>query len=255
MDATLSSSSLPILAYCLLFVVLLWLHFYLQPQYLVALLQRLFDPRQVLFYHHGKTRSHTRPRVAFTIDDAPTASSHAILDCLAKHDVRATFFIISSQIPGREDVLRRMVQEGHELANHTRFDEPSWRLSAADFEESLLHCEQALEPFLPASSPVPATRWFRPGHGIVTPSLLQTCGRHQYRIALGSCFPNEANDKSLLQCTRWWINALYLRLRARPGCIVILHDRPWTVPTLEAALPGLTRRFALDTLSRLVEEP
>ena len=236
-------------------LVFLWLHFYLQPQYLMSLLQSCFDPLHVLFFHEAKTRPQSRPRAALTIDDAPTSSSHEILDCLAKHGVRATFFIISSQIPGREDVLRRMVEEGHELANHTRFDEPSWRLSTRGFEDSLIHCEQALQPFLPSSPSPPQQKWFRPGHGIVTPSLLATCAEHHYRIALGSCFPNEANARSFFQCTNWRINALYLKLRARPGCVVILHDRPWTAPALEASLPTLCSRHALDTLSRLVEEP
>jgi peptidoglycan/xylan/chitin deacetylase (PgdA/CDA1 family) len=45
-----------------------------------------------------------------------------ILDVLRDHDVKATFFVISDLIPGREDFLRRAVLEGHELANHYTSD-------------------------------------------------------------------------------------------------------------------------------------
>src|SRR5918993_4597944 len=80
------------------------------------------------------------PLVALTFDDSPHATSTPrILDVLAAHDARATFFMIGEYVAGNEAVVRRLIAEGHELGNHMLSDAPSARLSAAEFERQLLH--------------------------------------------------------------------------------------------------------------------
>lgn len=59
-------------------------------------------------------------RVALTFDDGPhPAWTVKLLDGLAERDVRATFFVIGKNIPGNEDIIARMAQEGHLIGNHT----------------------------------------------------------------------------------------------------------------------------------------
>ena len=56
--------------------------------------------------------------LALTIDDGPDPdTTPALLDLLARHEAHATFFIITSRVPGNEELLRRMVPEGHELGS------------------------------------------------------------------------------------------------------------------------------------------
>jgi hypothetical protein len=71
-------------------------------------------------------------------------------------------------------------------------------------------------------------RWFRPGQGFFTPSMLAALGRHGYRLALGNIYPNDANGIKRLQSNSPGLNSLYLRLRAHAGGIIIVHDRSWT---------------------------
>ncbi|WP_329085182.1 polysaccharide deacetylase family protein [Streptosporangium sp. NBC_01469] len=62
--------------------------------------------------------------VALTFDDGPGAYTGPLLDILARHRARATFFVVGRMVS--EDggsTLRRMVAEGHELGNHT-WDHP-----------------------------------------------------------------------------------------------------------------------------------
>jgi len=58
------------------------------------------------------------PTVALTYDDGPSQWTGALLDVLAAHDAQATFFVLGCHIAGREDVLRRMVREGHAIGLH-----------------------------------------------------------------------------------------------------------------------------------------
>lgn len=55
-----------------------------------------------------------------TFDDGPSSEwTPPILDLLAAHNVKATFFVIGQHILGREPLLKRMVAEGHAVGNHT----------------------------------------------------------------------------------------------------------------------------------------
>lgn len=223
-----------------------WLAFYLQPQWLVSAVQSRFSDASVLFYVPGEER-----RMALTIDDAPSNSTEAILDELKAAGVKATFFIISSYVKGREKTLQRMVDEGHELGNHHTKDEASWRLAPAAFEADLLECQKVIDGFQP-----PSTRrhkWYRPGQGFFTPAMLSLLSPYGYRLALGNVYPHDANGFSRLQSDWPRLNSLYLRTRARGGAIVVVHDRPWTVEVLHSALPLLTPRFDITTLSQLVD--
>ena len=61
-----------------------------------------------------------RIRTAYlTIDDGPTGLTEEFLQVLKEKNVPATFFVIGSQKPEDEELYRRMINEGHELGNHT----------------------------------------------------------------------------------------------------------------------------------------
>jgi len=61
----------------------------------------------------------TKPKIALTFDDGPSAHTERLLDVFASCGGKGTFFIIGDQIEGRENVVRRIVNEGHGLGNHT----------------------------------------------------------------------------------------------------------------------------------------
>ncbi len=60
--------------------------------------------------------------VALTFDDGPDSTyTTEILDVLKRNNVPATFFVIGSNMVKYPDVVRRMVEEGHEVGSHTFF--------------------------------------------------------------------------------------------------------------------------------------
>lgn len=61
-----------------------------------------------------------KPMIAFTFDDGPnTAFSNQIMDAFKKVDGRATFFMLGNRVGGESDTIKRMVEEGHQLGNHS----------------------------------------------------------------------------------------------------------------------------------------
>ena len=59
-------------------------------------------------------------RIALTFDDGPDRqSTPLILDSLRRHHLKATFFVIGRQVKKNPGLLRRIVEEGHTIGNHT----------------------------------------------------------------------------------------------------------------------------------------
>ena len=59
-----------------------------------------------------------KKRAFLTFDDGPSSVTNQILDTLKQEKVKASFFVLGSSIPGREDIMKRMYTEGHYIANH-----------------------------------------------------------------------------------------------------------------------------------------
>lgn len=61
-----------------------------------------------------------KKQIALTFDDGPHAEyTPKLLDGLKERNVRATFFLMGQNIPGNEELIRRMQEEGHLIGNHS----------------------------------------------------------------------------------------------------------------------------------------
>lgn len=190
-------------------------------------------------------RDSEKPLVALTIDDGPDSiTTPKILEVLSRHQARATFFLISSRVPGNEPIVSEIVKQGHEIGNHLTRDEPSIKLSMRKFEKALIEADSVLSKF-------DAVHWFRPGGGRYDQKMIATLRRHNYRCALGSVFPYDT------LIPRVWFAIKYILYNIRPGSIIVLHDvgprGERTVKTLSKILPELIDRgFRVVTLSELM---
>jgi len=189
-----------------------------------------------------------RAAVALTIDDGPDpVATPLILEVLERHGARATFFVISDRAPGNEALLRRILDEGHEIANHLTREEPSILLPVQRFEEELRTAHETLSEYQ-------ESKWFRPGSGLYDDEMLTTVGRYGYSTVLGSVYPYDAQIPSA------WFAARYILANAGPGAIIVLHDvgarGRRTAAALDAILPELTARgLEVTTLSDLAGGP
>ena len=198
-----------------------------------------------LFFFVTVRRGPRQPRVALTFDDGPDpASTPALLEALAKHGIRATFFCPARQLTAHPQLAEAMITGGHELANHSSTH--PWQLalmSRADAQKELSAAQGVLRLF------GNETRFFRPVAGVVSPPLLRA-----------------ARSLGLVTVT-WTARALdgvgqvsakkaFARLRRGfvPGGILMLHDRPGSpAAALVAELYAESRALQLPlvTLSHL----
>lgn len=107
--------------------------------------------------------------IALTYDDGPNdPHTFHLLDVLAKHDVRATFFMIGRYAEKRPDIAQQVVKAGHVVGNHT-FTHPALALqSAAKIRTELEDCSRALDNAIGEHSNL-----FRPPFGSRRPVVLR----------------------------------------------------------------------------------
>jgi poly-beta-1,6 N-acetyl-D-glucosamine synthase len=82
----------------------------------------LYDLGPMIDIGDGTITSLTAPdrTVVITFDDGPDPQwTPQILDVLARHDVKATFFTTGSRVAAHPDIVRRIVADGHDIGNHT----------------------------------------------------------------------------------------------------------------------------------------
>ena len=121
---------------------------------------------------YGKTFAAGIPgskQIALTYDDGPNdPHTLKLLDVLAKHSVRATFFMIGRYVQQRPDIARAVAQAGHVIGNHT-FTHPLLIFaSEARTRTQLVDCHQALEDAVGEHSNL-----FRPSFGGRRPATLR----------------------------------------------------------------------------------
>ena len=221
--------------------------FALAPRALTAVVVRAFPGCRYEFPTSGGGAP-DRALIALTIDDAPDPkTTPAILDVLRANSSRATFFVITTQLQsmsaGGDPILSRMRAEGHEIGNHMTRDRVSIRLDSAAYEGDLAQAASALRPYGPL-------RWARPGSGWYSARMVRAMRRAGYECVLGSVYPIDAG-------LGWsWLSEWYILAHARPGAIIILHDRGTrgerTAAVLARVLPRLrTRGYSIVALSEV----
>lgn len=178
-----------------------------------------------------------RPVFALTFDDGPApATTPGLLEVLARHRARATFFLIGERVRAHPDLVAAIVAGGHEIANHLMRDERSALLPDGRFRAELAEVTALLAPFGPV-------RWFRPGSGVFTPRMLRSAAGQNLRAVLGTLVAANRGGPADARL------AADLAGEIRPGSIVVLHEETPARAGVVATTGDLLTRMSARGLS------
>jgi peptidoglycan/xylan/chitin deacetylase (PgdA/CDA1 family) len=153
-------------------------------------------------------------QLALTYDDGPNdPHTLRLLEVLAKHDVRATFFLIGRYAQQRPDIVRALVEGGHVVGNHTYSHLLLTFRSAARVRAELEQCRRALRDAIGEHSNL-----FRPPFGGRRPAVLRIARQLGLRPVMWSVTGYDWNAPSADQIER------KVTRRVRGGDVILLHD-------------------------------
>ncbi len=173
----------------------------------------------------------------------------AILDALKKHNVHVTFFLVGNYIKTSPELVKRMLEEGHNVANHT-YSHPNMSCIASKdaFAKELGDLEKEFE----AVTGQKMIKYYRPPQGKYSTNNLKMAQELGYKTFFWSlAYVDWYNDK---QPTK---EQAFKKLlgRIHPGAIVLLHS---TSKTNSEILDELLTKweemgYSFATLDQLVQ--
>lgn len=151
------------------------------------------------------------PLIALTFDDGPRSSTTGpLLDGLALREAPATFFLVGNRIPGNEDLVRRMAEEGHQIGIHTYEHVELKGLSRKDFDLQVGKTRALITNLVGDGS-----YWLRPPYGLIDKSAESWCGGP---VVLWSVDPEDWRDSDVDRIVAAVVE------HASDGDIILLHD-------------------------------
>lgn len=155
------------------------------------------------------------PAVALTFDDGPHPRlTPEVLEVLAHHDVRATFFLIGAAAERHPSLVRRIADEGHEVGSHSWSHAAMAHVGRERARDEVLRGAAALERL---TGTVP--RWFRSPRGMLNGPILRAAADLGQDVAMWSArLPANPLERATSELTDHLLGAL------EPGAIYCLHD-------------------------------
>lgn len=154
---------------------------------------------------------HTEQKVvALTFDDGPDpAFTKPILDILKQKQVKATFFVLGENAHQNPSLLSRMIQEGHEIGNHsyTHYYNQNKMVEETKQTDEIVYKETGMH-----------THFYRPPGGYASKNLIEAIKNKGYIFTLWSI---DSKDWRRPGVDRIVDNVLS---NISPGAIVLLHD-------------------------------
>ncbi|MDE0605611.1 MAG: polysaccharide deacetylase family protein [Acidimicrobiaceae bacterium] len=169
--------------------------------------------------------------VYLTIDDGPhPVYTPQILDVLARHNTRATFFVVGYLVERYPAVFERIVAEGHTVGNHTWRHEDLTTLSRDSFDETVARTQEILGEH--------ATPCLRPPYGSRDAFTREWAAAHGLALALWTVDTFDWRNPGAAMIANRIVAG------ATDGAIVSLHDgggdRSQTVEALDDAISRLS---------------
>jgi peptidoglycan/xylan/chitin deacetylase (PgdA/CDA1 family) len=183
--------------------------------------------------------------IAMTFDDGPHPTlTPKLLDLLAAHHIKATFFVIGENVAEHPEIVERAAREGHEIGNHSWAHPKLGKMSDDAVRRDLSRTDDAIKRVIGARPTL-----LRPPYGSITPR--QKKWIHEefgYQIILWDVDPLDwRRPGPMTVCNR-------IVKETRPGSIVLSHDiHPGTIEAMPATLDQLEAKgFKFVTVSELI---
>lgn len=180
---------------------------------------------RILFPNKTWGFSRSTNAVFLTFDDGPDPEiTPWVLDFLAEHNLKATFFCVGENVLRHPEIIVRIKQEGHAIGNHTMDHKKGTSISKEEYLSSVYSAHKIID-----------SRLFRPPYGRV--KLNQTYAlKKDFELIMWSWlsydFDKDVSFETIVQSAQKHIKS---------GDILVFHDNPKSMDRLKIVLPEVVQ--------------
>ena len=188
-------------------------------------------------------------KIALTFDDGPhPRNTPEILKILNKYGVKATFFVIGVNVKNYPEALSMVVDEGHELGNHTYSHKVLKCRSKEDIRKEIIDTEREISKKTEFS-----TTLIRPPCGFYDENLISLANENSYKVVLWSIDTHDWSHASVDDIVTT------VTERVNGGDIILFHDyisgENNTPEALQIIIPRLLKQgYEFVTVSQLLQD-
>ena len=150
-------------------------------------------------------------KIFLTFDDGPDPeATPRILDLLAEHNAKATFFCLGRQVEKYPVIFDRIKTEGHAVGNHTFSHLSGWTTDTKKYFADIERADQLIDSIL-----------FRPPYGRIRPSQIWVL-KEKYKIVMWDVMSGDYDERQTPEM-------IFARVKKKiqPGSVVVMHDKNW----------------------------
>ena len=197
------------------------------------------EEEKIRVEHIRKDLDPEKPMVALTFDDGPyDRVTNRIVKVLAKHDSRATFFVVGNRVERYADTMKNAYNKGNQIATHTFDHGDLSKMKKKQIRRELKRAFRVMKKINGENSTM-----LRPPYGNVNDKMRQTIRIPMiYWNVDTEDWASRNKDKILSRCKS-----------IKDGDIVLMHDLyPSTAAAVEKLVPKLRKKgFQLVTVEEL----
>ncbi|NME68397.1 polysaccharide deacetylase family protein [Flammeovirga aprica] len=185
-----------------------------------------------------KKEASPSPVLYLTFDDGPIPEiTPWVLEVLRKYNAKATFFCVGDNIRKHPSVYHQVLEEGHQVGNHTFNHLQYWKKSLPNYMENVKKCDEVLKsnPLYKVTSKKP---FFRPPHGQIGKKMMRQL-LEDYEIIMWHVLTRDYNKNYKKEkCLKAAIE------NAENGSIIVFHDSIKAEKNLKYVLPRFLEYFS-----------
>jgi peptidoglycan-N-acetylglucosamine deacetylase len=167
--------------------------------------------------------------IYLTFDDGPHESiTPFVLDILNSFNAKASFFCIGKNVEAHPDVYARIINEGHQIGNHTQHHLNGWKNNKATYISNIALARMCIDSNL-----------FRPPYGKLKKNQSNAIRKMNYNIIMWDVLSGDFDKKiSKEKCLQNVIT------NTEQGSIVVFHDSEKAFEKLQFCLPKVLYHFS-----------
>lgn len=198
-----------------------------------SLLKKLY-PKRI-------TKIASEKAIYLTFDDGPIPEvTPWVLAELKKFNAKATFFCIGENISNHPEVFRQVLDEGHEIGNHTYNHLNGWKTNLSEYLRNTEMADHTISSNLSQTVlSKPSKKLFRPPYGRIKNKQAEKLTKHGYKIVMWDVISGDYDAEFSEE--RCYQNVIR---NATEGSTIVFHDSKKAFKNLREILPWILKHYS-----------